>query len=88
MAIDILEPSYFIGELFGSILVFSVFLLVLAIWTAAKLELNFQWILGLTALSFLMLPTIFEGFLSWVPLIIIVIGMIAGGIFYRFIDRT
>lgn len=88
MAVDIINPEYWITELFGSILVFAVFLLLIGIYGGYKKKLPIQWTLMIIALSFLMLPLIFEGFLSWVPLIIIVVGVIVGSIFYRFLDRT
>lgn len=88
MVVDILNPNYWITELFGDVLVFAAFLLFVVLFLGAKLKLNFQWTMAIMTLSFLMLPIVFEGFLSWVPLILIVIGIIVGSIFYRFLERT
>jgi len=88
MVVDILDPNYWISELFGDVLVFGVFLAFLMLYFSAKLKLNFQWTIAILTLSFLMLPIVFEGFVSWIPLILIVIGLIVGGIAYRFLERT
>lgn len=88
MAVDIIAPEYWITELFGGVLIFSVFLVIVFLWFGSQKKLPFQWIVAILTLAFLMLPMIFDGFLSWVPLIIIVIGIIVGTIFYRFLERT
>lgn len=88
MPVDILDPNYWISELFGDVLVFSVFLTFIWLYIAGKLKLNFQWTVAVLTLTFLMLPIVFEGFLSWVPLILIIIGLIVGTIFMRFLERN
>lgn len=88
MAVDILDPNYWITELFGDVIIFSIFLLFLMLYFSAKLKLNFQWNIAIITLVFLMLPIVFDGFLSWIPLVLIVIGLIVGAIFYRWIERT
>lgn len=88
MPVDILDPNYWITELFGDVLIFALFLLFLILFIGSKLKLNFQWIVAIITLNFLMLPLVFEGFLSWIPLILIVAGLIIGSIFYRFLERT
>jgi len=88
MAVDILDPQYIISELIGNVVMFALLLGLSILYLAAKKKLPFQWILALVSLSFLMLPLIFDGFLSWVPIIVVVIGLIVGTIFYRFIERT
>jgi len=88
MAVDILNPNYWISELFGSVLIFAVVLTMGFLYMSSRLKLNFQWTFAILTMAFLMLPIVFEGFLSWVPLILIVIGIIAGTIFYRFLERT
>ncbi len=88
MAIDILAPTYWISELFGNVLIFALFLTLVFLWFGTKKKLPFQWIIAILTLGFLMLPIVFDGFLSWVPLIIIIVGIIVGSIFYRFLERT
>lgn len=88
MVVDIVDPNYWITELFGDVLVFSIFLLFFFIYLGAKLKLNFQMNIALITLGFLMLPMVFDSFLSWIPLMLIVIGLIVGSIFYRLIERT
>lgn len=88
MVVNILDPNYWITELFGSVIIFAVLLTLSVLYFSSKLKLNFQWTLSIITLSFLMLPVVFDGFLTWVPLIIIVIGLVVGSIFYRFLERT
>ena len=88
MAVDILNPEYWISELFGSVIVFAVFLFLVFVYYGSKLKLPFQWILAILTLAFLMLGIVFEGFVTWIPLIIIIIAIIVGSIFYRFLERT
>ena len=88
MVVDILSPTYWITELFGNVLIFALFITFTFVWFAAKKKLPFQWIMGILTIGFLMLPIIFEGFLSWIPLILIVLGIIIGTIFNRFLERT
>ncbi len=88
MAVDILDPQYIISELIGNVIIFALLLGLSIVYLAAKKKLPFQWILAIVSLTFLMLPLIFDGFLSWVPIIVIITGIIVGAIFYRFIERT
>lgn len=88
MPVDILDPNYWIRELVGSILVFSILLVMFALYITSKLKLNMQWTSMILLISFLMLPILFDGFLTWVPLIIIVVGIISGLVFNRFFERS
>lgn len=88
MVVDILDPNYWITELFGDVLIFSVFLLFGFLYLGAKLKLNFQANVGLLVLGFLMLPLMFDSFLAWIPVILVIIGLVIGSIFYRFLERT
>ena len=88
MAADILNPTYFISELVGNVTVFAVLLLLGVVYLSAKQKLPFQWVVVMLGTSFLMLPLIFSGFLAWVPIILVVGGIIVASIFYRFIERT
>jgi len=88
MVVDILDPNYWITELFGNVLIFSVLLTIAFLYISSKLKLNFQWTVAILTSSFLMLPIVFEGFLSWIPLIIIILGLVVGAIFYRLLERT
>lgn len=88
MAVDILSPTYWITELLGSILLFAFLILVGVLYFASKKRLDFQWTISLIVLTLLMLPLAFDSFLSWIPTIIIIIGIVVGFIYYRFIDRT
>ncbi len=88
MVVNILDPNYWITELFGNVLIFSVLLTLAFLYISSKLKLNFQWTIAILTLSFLMLPIVFEGFLSWIPLIIIILGITVGAIFYRLLEKT
>lgn len=88
MAVDIINPIYWISELFGNVLVFAVFLSALILFLMSKRKLPFQIVAPIFILSFLLLGLIFEGFVSWIPLILVIVGLIVGSIFYRFIERT
>ncbi len=86
--VDIIDPNYWISELFGDILIFAIFLVLCALYLTSKLKLNMQWTVMILLMTFIMLPILFEGFLTWVPLIIITVGIIVGLIFNRFLERT
>lgn len=88
MAVDIIDPNYWITELFGDVLIFAVFLTFGALYLASKLKLNMQWTGIILLMAFLMLPIVFSGFLTWVPLILMIIGLLTGFIFYRLLERT
>ena len=88
MTINIIDPSYWISELFGNVLVFAVFLTAIMLFIMSKKKLPFQIVTPILTLSFLLLGLIFEGFVSWIPLILVIVGIITGTIFYRFLDRT
>lgn len=88
MPVDILDPNYWITELFGDVVIFAVFLLFFFLYLGSKLKLNFQMNIALLTLGFLMLPMLFDSFLAWVPIIIVVIGLVVGSIAYRYLERT
>lgn len=88
MAVDIIDPTYWISELFGGAMVFSMVLFFGIMYLIAKQRLNFQWGASILVLSFLMIGMIFPGFLSWIPLIITIIGFILGPILMRLIERN
>lgn len=88
MVVNIIDPQYWISELFGDVLVFAIFLTLLILFIASKQKLPFQTIAPIFVLSFLLLGLIFEGFVSWIPLILVIVGIMVGPIFYRFLERT
>ena len=59
MAVDILSPTYWINELFGSLIVFIVSLMFGVTYIAAKMKFNFQFTVILLFTAALMLPVIF-----------------------------
>jgi len=85
--VDILDPEYFISEIFGSALVFAVVLTLFVVWLAAQKKFPFQITVALLVLAFLMLGIIFPGFVSWIPLILVVVGIIVGTIFFKLVER-
>ncbi len=87
MAVDILDPTYWISELFGDVLLFVVFVILGALYITSKLRLNMQWTSIILLMGFLMLPILFPGFITWVPLIIIIVGLISGFVFMRLLER-
>lgn len=88
MAVDIINPTYWITELLGSLLLFALLLLLGVLYFASKKRLNFQWTISLVVLTFLLLPLVFESFRTWIPVVIILIGLLVGFIYYRYYERT
>ena len=85
MAIDILNPIDIISALFGSIWLFIAFAMIGYLYVSARYKLNIQ-LTSLGLLAMVLCGFIIQaGLITWIPFVIVFIGLFGGYVIWRWI---
>ncbi len=84
---EILNPTWLINELFGSVWIFLAVMSIAFFAIAARKKFSFQTTVMDYVFILLAFGLLFQSIQTWIPFIIVIVGIIAGSIFARFIKK-
>ena len=87
MAHNILNPIYLVNELIGSIWLFLALVSIAFFGIASTKKFSFQITLMIYVFILLTFGLVFEGWQTWIPFIVVIVGILGGYVYARFLKK-